>query len=135
MTDQTITYNEWDELKPEPLTQIDKITDLTQWPAGAKDDGRLYRIGWTRNMRALMQNGDKHPDNPELDADGAIQWVPVDPRFEEPNQAVVDAIGGKSGSYIEMSKMANTLNARQDKNFGARSFTFYPTPADLAGAR
>jgi len=138
MTDDTqINYNEWDEIGPEPLTQFDELLDLTKWPAGAEDDGRLYRVAWCRNMRAQTTNAQRFSREVEdvlLNADGEIDWIPVDPRFEAPSQTIIDALDGKTGSYIEMSRFANAVNKRQDDNFGKRAFTFFPHPVDLAAA-
>lgn len=138
MTDAPqIVYNEWDE--PDPMKDYGlsaEPLDLTKWPDGAKPDGKRYRIGWCQNQRALMQNGDRHPDNPELGEDGLIQWVSIDPRFKELPDSLRETIDGTTGSYGDVSHLCDTLNNRADKMGGAgRAFTFYPHPLEEVGQR
>lgn len=136
MTDQTITYNEFDEKLP-PLGRgpgTDNPIDFDAWPPKSEGDGLEYGLGWSTNMRARMAENDTHPDAPAL-IDGSFEWVPIDPERVEPNDATKNLVAEKRGSYSEMARYAVALNKRTDMMAERRPFTFHPVPLAEIGAR
>lgn len=139
MSDTKIRYNEFDkdtrtlrELGIEPGTPV---VDLTQWPADAKPDDKLYRLAWTQNQsaRTTTIGGDVLL----ADDEGGIQFVNVDPDPEMADlpDSLSNAIEGKVGSYGSMSKLAVHLNKLQEgAGYLYRSFNFFPDPIEEMNA-
>jgi hypothetical protein len=133
MTDSKIITNEFDEDKRTPKDlgfTPGVVTDLTQWPAGAESDGRLYRLAWTQNQRAVTTTvgGDVLLGDDE----GVPQFVPVDAGdgYELPEN-LANIIEGKVGTYHSMSKLSVHLNKLQEGPGSMyRAFSFFPDPIE-----
>lgn len=134
MSDTKIIYNEFD-VDTRTLRELGydqgNVIDLTQWPADAKPDGRLYRLAWTQNQRALTTTigGDILLGDDE----GAPQFVneDPDPEMAEPSDTLASMIEGKVGTYHSMSKLAVHLNKLQEgPGYLYRSFNFFPDPIE-----
>jgi hypothetical protein len=133
MNDNKIIPNEFDT---DTRTAADlgftpgSVTDLTQWPADAKPDSRLYRLAWTQNQRAVVTS--IGGDVLLADSDGAPQFVPVDAGdgYDLPEH-LSKVIDGKVGSYTSMSKLAVHLNKLQEGPGSMyRAFNFFPDPIE-----
>lgn len=133
MSDTKIIYNEFDVDK-RTLREMGydqgNVTDLTQWPAGAETDGRLFRLAWTQNQKAVVTT--IGGDVLLADEEGAPQFVPVDAGdgYELPEN-LANIIEGKVGTYHSMSKLAVHLNKLQEGPGSMyRSFNFFPDPIE-----
>ena len=112
-----------------PISDM-QIVGREDWPKGSKPDYRVYSLEADLAMRPLMADGDTSAEEFELDADGMVQWVPVDPHpIPKPSLTEV------RGSYQYVSAIAARLNGIQAKGVGGIvTWVYSPSPLDLQGA-
>lgn len=123
-------YEDWKGATTQPPLSYMQIVGREDWPTGSKSDELMYKLEAELAMRPLMADNDTSATEFELDDDGMIQWIPVDPNpIEKPDLPEV------TGTYQYVASVAARQNAIQSKGVGGIvTWLYAPAPIPLSGA-